>query len=411
MTSFEARFVIECLRAGIASTAVSEIFSQGQTRLVNAFQERLSRGAGGMAIEGGYGQGKTHLLKHLAQLARRRGYVVSLVSLSKETPFHHWWHLYRAAISQAERPESPHEAALPAVLRRKKWGDEATQALAGFCEQLHPRLGVALRCYHETHDGAVQHRVLGDLIGHALTNAELGRIHREVVGSRVKLPAARLSQTGRDYFAFAGKLFQLAGYAGWVILFDEFELVCKLSALQRARAYANLAAFRQPEPLPGFERTLAVPAFIPGMVTDYLVGGASDLANLPNALRMRGMEAEAGAADASIRWLVEEKLSLTLPGEAETLQVLDRIAEIHETAYGWQRPGRSTGDRFYAPALSAAERMRTKVRYCVEALDLAYLYGETPRIRTYEIAAPRLEEDPDLFAGAPDEVVVEDVDR
>ena len=138
---------------------------------------------------------------------------------------------------------------------------------------IHPRISAALRAYYETHDGEVQHRLLGDLMGHALTNGDLGRIFRETTGTRVKLPAAKLAQTGRDYFAFAGKLFQLAGYAGWVILFDEFELVCKLSALQRARAYANLAAFRQADPLPGFERTVAVAAFIPGMVTDYLVGG------------------------------------------------------------------------------------------------------------------------------------------
>src|SRR3954467_830291 len=103
MTPQEAKFLIECLRAGIASSAVSELFSQSQTRLAGSFQERLGPGRGAMAIEGGYGQGKTHLLKHLAQLARRRGYVTSLVSLSKETPFHHWWHLYGHAIAQAER--------------------------------------------------------------------------------------------------------------------------------------------------------------------------------------------------------------------------------------------------------------------------------------------------------------------
>src|SRR5690348_14829787 len=107
MTPFEAKFIIECLRAGIASSAVSELFSHGQERLVQAFQEQLNRGCGAMAIEGGYGQGKTHLLKHLAQVAKRRGYVVSLVTLSKETPFHHWWHLYGQAISAAERPDAP----------------------------------------------------------------------------------------------------------------------------------------------------------------------------------------------------------------------------------------------------------------------------------------------------------------
>ena len=70
-----------------------------------------------------------------------------------------------------------------------------------------------------------------------------------------------------------------------------------------------------------------------------------------------------------------------------------------------------SASHFYAPAMSAAERMRTKVRFCVEALDLAYLYGEAPTVQARESALPRLEEDPELFAGAGDEVVVEEVDR
>jgi hypothetical protein len=411
MTPFQAKFIIECLRAGIASSPVSELFSRGQTRLVQAFQEHLNAGGGAMAIEGGYGQGKTHLLKHLAQIARRRGFVVSLVTLSKETPFHHWWHLYGQAIAQAERPDSGHDPGLGGLLRRLKWSDEAIQSLHAFGDGLHPRLKTALRCYYESHEGEVRHRVLGDLMGHALTNGELGRIHRSVTGERVRLPAARLAQTGQDYFAFAGKLFQLAGYAGWVILFDEFELVCKLSALQRARAYANLAAFRRAAERPGWERTLTVVAFIPGMVTDYLLGGPADLGNLPNTLRVRGLEEEAAAAEESIRWLIEQKHSLSLLGEADTLAVLDQIAGLHQTAYGWRLPAALAASRFYAPATSAAERMRTKVRFCVEALDLAYLYGEAPAIQTQEAALPQLAEDPALFAGASEEVVVEEVDR
>jgi hypothetical protein len=410
MTTYEARFIIECLRAGIASSSVSELFSHGQTRVTNAFLEHLDRGAGGMAIEGGYGQGKTHLLKHLAQLARRRGYVVSLVTLSKETPFHHWWHLYGQAISTAERPDSQHERGLRGLLRRAGGGEETAQRLREFSEQLHPRLSVLLQAYGETRDSEIQHRLLGDLMGQALTNAALGKLFKEVTGKRApSMPAARLAETGRDYFAFAAKLFQLSGYAGWVILFDEFELVCKLSTLQRAKAYANLETLRQTGAAPGFERITAVTAFIPAMVTDFLLGGPTDLTRLPAALRTRGQEAEAKAAESSIRWLIERKHPLALLGETETFEVLDRIAALHEQAYGWKR--KAEWGRFYAPTLSAAERMRTKVRYCVEALDLAHRYGEPPRIRSQEVDLPKLREDERYYAGALDEVVVEDVDR
>lgn len=406
MTSYEARFAIECLRAGIASAAVSELFSHGQSRVTDAFLAQLDRGAGAFGIEGGYGQGKTHLLKHLAQLARRRGFVVSLVTLSKETPFHHWHHLYGEAISQAERPDAPHDLGLRSLLRRRGAGDDLIAPLRQFAEALHPRLGVLLDAYVEAHDTEVQHRLLSDLMGQPLTNAALNTLYKQAIGRRAKIPAARLPETGRDYFALAGKLFQLAGYAGWVILFDEFELVCKLSTLQRAKAYANLADFRRAEPLPGFERTVAGVAFIPGVVTDFLLGGPQDLTRLPEVLRVRGLEAEAAAAESSIRWLIERKHSLALLGEAETLEVLDRIAALHEQAHGWHR--QEGWGRFYVPTMSAAERMRTKVRYCVEALDLAHLYGEPPTVYSREVALPHLTEDPDYYA-AP--IEVEDVDR
>ena len=95
----------------------------------------------------------------------------------------------------------------------------------------------------------------------------------------------------------------------------------------------------------------------------------------------RGEEGDAAAAEVSIRWLVEQKHTLGLLNEADTLHVLDRISDLHEQAYGWQRPE----GRFYVPAMSAAERMRTKVRYCVEALDLAYVYMEAPVVQTHKL--------------------------
>src|SRR5439155_1323732 len=116
-------------RAGIASTAVSEIFASGQNRIVDAFGKLLDAHHGAMAVEGGYGQGKTHLLKHLAQLARRRGCVVSLVPLSKETPFNHWWHVYAAAAQHARTPDGQ---PVEAVLRRHRWTDSALQELHAF---------------------------------------------------------------------------------------------------------------------------------------------------------------------------------------------------------------------------------------------------------------------------------------
>src|SRR5206468_10033595 len=100
---------------------------------------------------------------------------------------------------------------------------------------------------------------------------------RAAAGRRVKLPPARLQHTGRDYFALMARLFEISGYSGWLILFDEFELVCKMGTQARGRSYANLNTFVRPKPLPGFEHVTAVVTLIDQMVSEYLVAGKDDL--------------------------------------------------------------------------------------------------------------------------------------
>lgn len=395
--------VIEALRAGIASTAVSEIFASGQNRIVDAFGKLLDAHHGALAVEGGYGQGKTHLLKHLAQLARRRGCVVSLVPLSKETPFNHWWHVYASAIQHARTPDGQ---PVEAVLRRHRWSDPAVQELHAFAEaSLHPRLAFLLAAAYRSDDPEAQFALLSDLLGQALANGAIARAYRHAVGERVQLPPARLQHAGRDYFALMARLFQLSDYSGWVLLFDEFELVCKLGRQARGRAYANLHAFTRSRPLPGFERVLAVVALIDQMTTEYLVGGKRDIEQVPSYFQQRNLPELATDAEKAIRWLAERKLPLKIPSAAQADAILDRIADLHEAAYHWQRPP----GRFYVPELSAAERMRTRVRFCVESLDLARLYGEAPEIETHAALPDTLHEDEALFTTTP-EVEVVDVD-
>jgi len=398
-----ARAVIEALRAGIASTAVSEIFASSQGRILNAFGKLLDQQRGALAIEGGYGQGKTHLLKHLASLARRRGCVVSLLPLSKETPFNHWWHVYAAAIQQATTPDG---SSLEARLRHHRWTDDPIQQLHDFAQaHLHPRLSALLAAYYQASDPEVQFLLAGDLLGQPLTNAAIAGAYRAATGERVKLPPARLQQTGLDYFRLMARLFELSGYTGWVVLFDEFELVCKLGTHARGRAYANLSTFLRSRPLSGLERVIAVVTLIDQMTSEYLVGGKEDITRVAAHFKGRGMPDLAADAERAVKWLVQSKKSLSPLSSAEVDGVLDRIAALHELAYGWQRPE----GRFYVPQLSAAERMRTRVRFCVESLDLARLYDEAPQVETREARLDTLREDEALFT-VPDEVTVIEVE-
>src|SRR5262249_3958067 len=163
------------------------------------------------------------------------------------------------------------------------------------------------------------------LLGHPLSNAVIGRAYRDATGERVKLPPARLQFTGRDYLALMSRFFHLSGYSGWVILFDEFELVCKLGTMARGRAYANLYDFLRSRSLPGFEQTIAVVTLIDQMTSEYLLGGKEDVTRVPAFFQSRAYPDVAEAAEKAIRWLAQRKLPLLIPRPHEVDAILDRI--------------------------------------------------------------------------------------
>ena len=91
MIDFEARRVIEALRAGVPSKAVSQYFTSARQDILTLISKKLDEASsngtsGGMVITGKYGEGKTHLLNTVFNMAQGNNMVVSLTSLGKETP-------------------------------------------------------------------------------------------------------------------------------------------------------------------------------------------------------------------------------------------------------------------------------------------------------------------------------------
>ena len=76
-------------------------------RLVTSPSRSSSRA---MVIGGGFGSGKSHVLEHLANIALSQGFVVSKVTISKETPLHDPSKVFRAAIDEARVPSRPGSA-------------------------------------------------------------------------------------------------------------------------------------------------------------------------------------------------------------------------------------------------------------------------------------------------------------
>src|SRR5439155_12622572 len=101
-----------------------------------------------------------------------------------------------------------------------------------------------------------------------------------------------------QHFSFTSRLITAAGYAGWVLLVDELELIAQYSFKARARAYAELARWAgrlRAQRSPGLMAVFAITQDFATLVLQQ----RNDLERIPGRLRVTESEADAAIADAA----------------------------------------------------------------------------------------------------------------
>jgi hypothetical protein len=354
--TLEARSAIEALRAGVPNRAAIRQLGTEQTTIEHAFEAALSAawaeavparggtGAGGIGMAGGFGTGKSHLLGYLAEVARQQGFVVSRIVVSKETPLSHAGHILAAALRDAalpDRPDAPIGACLTVLRERPEALDAIEVAVntpgAGFAP-------VFAACLFLVRRGATPPETLRR-IAHLWSGAKasIPAIRKALVAagagrtfSLKAIPAAALTE---QLLRFVPLLFRAVGYAGWCILLDEVELIGRYTPLQRAQAYAVLAAWLG---LDGKRR-------YPGIVVAYaitddfvtaVINARQDSEKLPERLELKGRSAEAALTLPAIRHIERTVLqNRLLPPTLNDLAVChDKVQQLYGAAYQWPAP-------------------------------------------------------------------------
>ena len=105
----QARHIIEALRSGIPSRAVGQYFSEARPKIMREISDRLDMvcdqgKSNGMVFCGKYGEGKTHLLNTVFNIAHSNNMVVSYLSLSKETPMDKLYLVYQKIVQNTYLP-------------------------------------------------------------------------------------------------------------------------------------------------------------------------------------------------------------------------------------------------------------------------------------------------------------------
>ncbi len=430
------RRAVEALRSGVPSWDAVAMLGSGQAEVEDRFGALLERFAdrgadaangptaragrpgepAGLLLGGGFGSGKSHLITHLASLAMSAGFVASTVVISKETPLYDPVKTYRSAVESALDPARAHgvlaDAAAdlePDTPRYAEFARWVNSQAAGVDERFaatvlcHERLrGGSAAGADETVDGLVRFWA-----GEPIRVSDLRRALKSVGAAGLfdfrPVSAAELS---RQRFRFTARLLRAAGLAGWVIFFDEVELIGRYSLLQRGRSYAEVARWLGGSRAPTDGALPLIPVL--AMTDDFdeaVLAGKGDRDSLPARLRSKATpewDETAALAEAGMRRIQQDMVQLAPPEDAELDRAYAALKRLHGKAFGWSPPDVPGLERL------GATRMRQYVRAWINEWDLVRLDPQfQPQTEVAQIAAD-YSEDSALEATAETAATVDD---
>lgn len=319
-----------------------------------------------MIISGKYGEGKTHLLNTVWELANQQNMVVSLVSLSKETPLDKLHVLYPKVVANTYLPNHT-QPGFTQELSKLSANSALMQHLLLYTQnQLETnRLYYHLSCLVRSDDPEEQYLLETDLMGDFIPNHQINRIHRRIFGEKATFnkPFAK-TKHALDYYCFLSHLFVKLGYSGWVILFDESELIGRYGKKARQKTYLAMDHFLNPTE--SLQSVFSLFAFSSSFAADVIEQkGEYETAteHFPDDHQIIH-----GTLDAIMRAKQLEPLSTS-----EIHRILEGIITFHAKAYDWQ-PDIDPKLLIAKIEESGGYLLRSKIRSAIEYLDQLYLY-------------------------------------
>ncbi|HKA05143.1 MAG TPA: BREX system ATP-binding domain-containing protein [Acidimicrobiales bacterium] len=378
----ERRRALEALRAGVPNRDAVMVLGSLQVGVEDRFSQLLDAtcalpsgsAPGGILVGGGFGSGKSHVLEHLAHVALGRGFVVSKVVISKETPLHDPAKVYRAAIDEALVPGRP-GSAIDEVAAALKPDSPAYAELYRWAHSddapLDSRFAATLFLYeYASGDAEFADRIIRFWAGDPLPVADLRRRLKETgAAATYRLASIKERDLSIQRFRFVSRLVRAAGFNGWVVLLDEVELIGRYTVLQRARSYGEIARWvRGDRDDPGAPLS-AVLTTVDDFEAQVLVG-KNDAELIPKRLRQKGTiedELAANQAETGMRIIEREQVAIQPPGQDELDRTYAKLKQIHAEAYGWDPPDVPGIERL------PSNRMRQYVRAWISEWDLRRL--------------------------------------
>ena len=400
----QAIAVVESLRAGIPTCASTRELPDLRPSLTKLIKQDLAQLAQayipqGRLVWGAYGQGKTHALTTIEQMALNLGFAVSRVSLSREVSCHHLFNFYGRVASALRTPNSQIFGIQPA-LDKKASGDLPDSRIQDPNRYIHPLPAFVLEDYFHT-TGEEQDLLYGDLMGTRLGMPELRRIHRACRGEPLPKFESNfgIKKHGSAYFGVMADTLAWCGYKGWVILIDEVELIGRLGKVGRLDAYRNLNW------LLNWSGTMSYPIYTVGVVAsslrndvwfsiDSTQSAKNDRSQIPELAALKfGQDAKA-EMNKFFDLAISKQCPTTEPlSQSELIKLLESLVERHRVAYAWDA---QLNVRKLIQHIGN-QPVRTHIRAALEALDINYAYKEIITPEATNLVEGSIEEEEGFF--------------
>jgi hypothetical protein len=397
-----ARLAIEALRAGVPnSEAINRLGcpdDQIEARFETALDNAADAPVSGFAVAGGFGTGKSHLLGYLREAALQRNFVVSTVTVSKETPLSIPGVTYAAAMRNATM-RGVNDDAVTRALTNVERLEGAMQSLELWASTpqaaMSPMFSAVLHLISRGMDAELRHAIEAFLADGRPPLPSLRRALKDKhVRSLFDMAPVAPAELVRQRMRFMPQLFCAAGFAGWVVLLDEVELIGRYGPLQRALAYAELAQWL------GLDEATRVPGIfaVCAITDDYadaVINAKQDADKLTERLRLRNVPRQAELAGLAMR-AIQVAMKLPTPDDSDLRQHEATLRDAYTEAYGWTAPPAEIGAR------QANRTMRHHIRGWITQWDMLRIAGirasvvETVSITDYS-EDDRLTETPDGF--------------
>jgi len=394
---------MEALRNGVPNADAVRVMGCGQDLVEQRFAEQLDavnaeltegKQATGLLVSGGFGSGKSHLLEYLEHRALSENFVCSRVVISKETPLYDPSKVYRAAIESATVPGLTGQAIQEIALGLREDSPEYTEFYQWAVSDISGLSAIfpATLFLHERLRGDTEllEQITSFWAGERLPVTRVRQGLKQVgANTMFTLRTVKVAQLALERFVFAARLIRGAGYRGWVLLFDEVELIGRYSLLQRGKSYAELARWLGKIKnchTPGLTAVAAITDDFAAHVLDE----KGDREGMGNKLRNKGsdeMAALAARAEMGMRTIQRDAVGLAPPDD-QTLQVTyEKLKQVHRIAYRWDPPDIAPAERTLRRA------MRSHVRRWINEWDLKRLYPGTDVVTEEEELRPSYGED------------------